>query len=161
MPLVDPDLKEIKGRLGKLVQCVLAKAEADAEFADQLKQVLLSDRQDSQPPKPKPLPIFDPVAFLSHHGVNPLREALDGKPTSELKAIIRKCRAATPKTIKSKEREELIAMLVAYAEQRLNQGGVFLNSDIKSDPSPGIPPTPQERDHGEQAALDRESSSVT
>ncbi len=143
MPSDDPELKAVEGRLVALVRCVLAKADADAEFADQLKELFLSDTLRvalrSKGSKKGRRAVFDPVAFLSKHGPDALRQDLADRPTSELAEIARQQRVVPPKAIKRMDRDELAAKLVAHAERKLSQGGVFLKSNGKPEQPPVEP----------------------
>jgi len=149
MPSDDPELKAVEGRLVALVRCVLAKAEADAEFAGQLKELFLSDTLRtalrSKVSKKARRAVFDPVAFISKHGPDALRQKLADKPTSELAEIGRLHRVASPKAIKGMDRDELTAKLVAHAKQKLSQGGVFLKSDSKPEQPRGEHSNPEKQ----------------
>jgi hypothetical protein len=130
MPSDDPELKAVEDRLGALVRCILAKAEADPEFAGQLKELFLSDTLRlalrSKGSKKGRRAVFDLVGFLSQHGLDVLRRELTDKPTSELAEVARQHKVIPQKVIKSMDRDELIEKLVAHAERKLSQGGVFL-----------------------------------
>lgn len=129
----DPELKLVENRLVALVRCVLAKADVDTEFAKQLKELFLSDSVRlsllSKTAKKGRRAIFDPVSFLDAKGIGALRQELSDKPTSELAEVARQHRVISLKSAKGMERDELIAKLVAHAERKLTQGGVFLKTE--------------------------------
>ena len=139
MPSNDPELKAVESRLAALVRCVVAKAEADPEFAGELKELFLSESLRValrlKGGKKGLRAVFDPVAFLSKHSDDALRQDLADRPTSELAEIARVQRVAPPKSIKGMDRDELTAKLVAHAKHKLSQGGVFLKSDSKPEQS--------------------------
>lgn len=153
MPPGDAEVKAIEDRLVALVKCVIAKARADAEFAEQLNELLLSDTLRaairSKGSKKSRQEVFDPVAYLSQHNATALQQCLAGKPLFELVEVATKEKLARPKAIKRMERDVLITELVAYAERRLNRTGVFIGNG-KS-----------ERQPSESAQLQGEADSVT
>jgi len=129
MPFPDSELKVVEDRLIALVKCIVAKARADAEFAEQLNELLLSDTLRtavrSKGSKKNRQEVFDPVAYLNQHSAEALRQCLGDKPQSELVDIARKQRLAQSKSLKTMERDDLIAKLVAEAQRRLDRGGVW------------------------------------
>lgn len=144
MPSGNPELKALEGRLLALVQCVVSKARTDAEFAEQLTELLLSDTLRttirSRDDKKNRKEVFDPVDYLSQHNATALQQFLAAKPKSELVDIARKQRLAAPKAIKAMERDELIAKLVTYAQDRLKD--VFFGHG-KSERQPSESSQPQ------------------
>ena len=96
MPSDDPELKEVEHRLRTFVRCVIDKASADSDFAEQIKQVFLSEtlRQTLSAKghkKPK-REVFDLVAFLGQHDAQLLRKELENKLISELAEIAKQYR---------------------------------------------------------------------
>ena len=138
MPSENADLRELEKRLNILIGCILDQAKQDDEFAARLFKLFNGGEVGNRPQgerKRKNRSSFNPVEFLSTHDVDSLRRELEGKPRSELSDIIRAHRVIPTKAIKTTEHAELIRKLIDYAGQKLNQGGVFLRSDTKSQDS--------------------------
>jgi hypothetical protein len=132
MPSDDQELKAVKARLEALLRCIVAKAESDTDFAEKIKEILLSDsvRSSIRKKATRKLSreVFDPVGFLGRNDANRLEQELSAKPTSELGDIVRLHRVLSTKVIKTTERKELIGLIVTYAQRKLDQGGVFNRS---------------------------------
>jgi hypothetical protein len=132
MPSDDHELKAVKIRLDALVRCIIAKAESDTDFAEQLKEILLTDSLRSsirtKPSGKLRRDVFDPVGFLAQNNEEGLAHELSAKTTSELRDIVRAYRIVAPKAAKTKERDELFDLVVTYALRKLDQGGVFNRS---------------------------------
>jgi hypothetical protein len=175
-------LKALEGKLVALVRCVVKKAKDDPVFADQLREILISETlvaklTDSGRAVGKLA--FNPVACLQAHGRDGLRSELDGKPTSELSDVIRSHRIVKGKAAKALERPAMIDAILAYSERSLKQGGAFLRNrrgdevitpDETAEGSagssdervrPGADPQPEEGDvraGDDHAAADKEVS---
>jgi hypothetical protein len=122
-------LKALEGKLGALVRCVMKKAKDDRAFAEQLREILISDSLMAKLSEKRRLvekPAFNPVAHLQAHGPEGLSSELEGMPTSELSDVIRTHRIVKGKAAKVIERPAMIDAIVAYSERSLNQGGAFL-----------------------------------
>lgn len=144
MPADDPEMKLVEDRLRALIDCVLAQALKTPELASQLKQVFLSDSLrlavKSKSGKVSRRVIFNPTDYLATHTVDALRQELSDKTTHELMEIARKNKILTTKAVKDMPREDIITTLVAFAEQKLNQGNAFLRSNIQFGESLTSPP---------------------
>ena len=129
MPSDDQELNAVKARLAALLRCIVTKAESDTDFAAELKEILLSDTIRTsirkRVPRKQAREVFDPVAFLGSADGKRLGQELSSKTTSDLRDIIRVHRVLPPKRAKTTEREELIDLLLAYAQRKLDQGGAF------------------------------------
>ena len=86
MPSDDQELKEVKARLDALLRCIVTKAESDTDFAETLKEILLTDtiRTSIRKKVPRKLAreIFDPVAFLGSADGKRLEEELFERVTA-------------------------------------------------------------------------------
>ncbi|QDV36962.1 hypothetical protein [Tautonia plasticadhaerens] len=122
-------LKALEMKLGALVRCVVKKAQDDPQFAEQLQEILLSDKLKAGLKERKPAetkPTFNPVSQLQAHGRDGLIRMLDGMPTSDLSGVVRLQRIIKGKAAKSLDRSALIEAIVAYSERSLSQGSAFL-----------------------------------
>jgi hypothetical protein len=141
----DPEvLKAVESKLVALARCVVRKAKEDPAFAEELREILVSDSLLARMTAKRPAttkPVFNPVAYLQLQGRDGLRSELEGKPASELSDIIRSHRIVKGKAAKVIERPAMIDAIVAYSERSLNQGGAFLRDrrggEVSSADDPG------------------------
>jgi len=122
-------LKAIEIKLNGLVRCILDEAGRNAEFANQLETILISDSLKSalgEPKKKLPREIFNVVGFLHENGLDKLREELERKTDSELREILRSEGLKKGKDLKSVEREQMLEEIITSSQRRLTQGASFL-----------------------------------
>jgi hypothetical protein len=122
-------MKALEVKLTNLVKCVLNKAAADAEFAAQLEDILLSDSLQSmvqENKKKTQKSTFNPVAFLRENNEDILKMELDQKTNNELQVVVRGEGIKKGKALKSMERQQMIDEIVENSKRMLKHGGVFL-----------------------------------
>ena len=119
-----------------LVDCIIAKAATDSEFARQLEKILLSELPVTEisvnPVKEKiknkkdKKQNFNPVDYLHNHGEKELIDELNLLTDNELKQILRAGGSGKTRIPKTVERQKLIEDIVAVSIQTLKQGSSFL-----------------------------------
>ena len=122
-------IKALEIKLTNLVNCILNKALVDAEFANRLEEVLISDslRVLLKERKKKPIKsVFNPVAFLQEHNEIELRTELEEKTDTDLRSILRSEGIRKGKELKNIERQQMINEIVQSSIRRLKQGSSFL-----------------------------------
>ena len=111
-----------------LVDCVMAKADDDTAFADQLAQILLSETASERAPRrvtrPKPKQTFNPVQFLKDHGEAALDRELEGRTDDDLRNILRYHGLRRGKDVKKLERAEMLRVIANGSRTKLKQGMV-------------------------------------
>lgn len=131
-------LKDLETKLKNLVDCIIAKAATDSEFAIQLENILLNLNESSVPEtsanqikeitksKKGKKQNFSPVDYLHNHGEKLLRDELNLLTDNELKQILRASVSGTTRIPKTVERQKLIEDIVAVSTRTLKQGSSFL-----------------------------------
>ena len=119
-----------------LVDCVIAKATTDSEFARQLEKILLSELpvtevsvnpiKETIKNKKDKKQSFNPVDCLHNHGEKELIDELNLLTDNELKQILRAGGSGKTRIPKTVERQKLIEDIVAVSIQTLKQGSSFL-----------------------------------
>jgi hypothetical protein len=131
MPNSDPKLlKSLKGKLGRLLSCVVAHASKDPAFAEELAAALMTNRESASREGRRPATRsirFSPVAFLHEHGQDQLRTELGKMTDDELREIVRAQGIAKGKEAKTMDRDKMINLVVQHSNRRLHQGSAFLS----------------------------------
>ena len=131
-------LKDLETKLKNLVDCIIAKAATDSEFAIQLENILLNLNE----PRVAETPVnqikeitkskkdkkqnFNPVDYLHNHGEKLLRDELNLLTDNELKQILRASGSGKTRIPKTVERQKLMEDIVAVSTRTLKQGSSFL-----------------------------------
>ena len=131
-------LKDLETKLKNLVDCIIAKAANDSEFAIQLENILLNLNEPSVPVTPvnqikqttqtkkDKKQNFNPVDYLHNYGEKLLRDELNLLTDNELKQILRASSSGKTRISKTVERQKLIEDIVAVSTRTLKQGSSFL-----------------------------------
>ena len=119
-----------------LVDCIIAKAATDSEFAMQLEKILLSELpvteisvnpiKETIKNKKDKKQNFNPVDYLHNHGEIKLRDELNLRTDNELKQILRASGSGKTRIPKTVERQKLIEDIVMITTRTLKQGSSFL-----------------------------------
>lgn len=130
MPNADPKLlKSLSGKLTRLLDCVIAQASSDPEFAQRLADALSmkeSHHSVEETPPPAKKAHFNPVAFLHENGDEKLRNELSRMTDNELREIVRDQGIAKSKEARTMKRDKLVDEIVSQSDRRLHQGSAFL-----------------------------------
>lgn len=131
MPSTDAKLlKLVKGKLVRLLNCVMAKAADDEVFAQELVNILRTDERGvgvekkSMTEKQKG---FNPVGCLHEYGESRLRSELCQMTDDQLRDLIREQGIAKGKEVRTLLRDKMIEDIVQFADRRLHQGTSFLS----------------------------------
>jgi hypothetical protein len=131
-------LKDLETKLKNLVDCIIAKAATDSEFAIQLENILLNLNESGVAETPinqikeitkskkDKKQNFNPVDYLHNHGEKLLRDELNLLTDNELKQILRASGSGKTRIPKTVERQKLIEDIVAVSTRTLKQGSSFL-----------------------------------
>ena len=129
-------VNDLEIKMKNLVDCIIAKAATDSEFARQLEKILLSELPVTEisvnPVKEKiknkkdKKQNFNPVDYLHNHGEKELIDELNLLTDNELKQILRAGGSGKTRIPKTVERQKLIEDIVAVSIQTLKQGSSFL-----------------------------------
>ena len=119
-----------------LVDCIIAKAATDSEFAMQLEKILLSELpvteisvnpiKETIKNKKDKTQNFNPVDYLHNHGEIKLRDELNLRTDNELKQVLRVSGSGKTRIPKTVERQKLIEDIVMITTRTLKQGSSFL-----------------------------------
>ena len=119
-----------------LVDCIIAKAATDSEFAMQLEKILLSELpvteisvnpiKETIKNKKDKKQNFNPVDYLHNHGEIKLRDELNLRTDNELKQVLRASGSGKTRIPKTVERQKLIEDIVMITTRTLKQGSSFL-----------------------------------
>lgn len=121
----DPQRALLLRKLRALVDCVIAQADKDAEFAEKLGQILLDEKSEAPPSKslPKqPGQAFNPVLFLKEHGEAALLRELETQTDDGLRTVLRFQGLRKGKELKRIERRDMVREIVDGAKAKLRQG---------------------------------------
>lgn len=131
MPNTDPKLlKVVKGKLARLLNCVIAKATDDEVFAQQLAEILQTEVRSAAVEKTvlvEKQKGFNPVAYLHEQGEVKLRSELCQMTDDQLRDLIREQGIAKGKEARAIPRDKMIEDIFQYSDRRLHQGTSFLS----------------------------------
>ena len=129
-------VNDLKIKMKNLVDCIIAKAATDSEFAMQLEKILLSELpvteisvnpiKETIKNKKDKKQNFNPVDYLHNHGEIKLRDELNLRTDNELKQILRASGSGKTRIPKTVERQKLIEDIVMITTRTLKQGSSFL-----------------------------------
>jgi hypothetical protein len=131
-------LQDLETKLKNLVDCIIAKAATDSEFAIQLENILLNLNELSVTDTPinqikeitknrkDKKQNFNPVDYLHNNGEKLLRDKLNLLTDNELKQTLRASSSGKIRIPKIVERQKLIEDTVTVSTRTLKQGSSFL-----------------------------------
>ena len=129
-------VNDLKIKMKNLVDCIIAKAATDSEFAMQLEKILLSELpvteisvnpiKETIKNKKDKTQNFNPVDYLHNLGEIKLRDELNLRTDNELKQILRASGSGKARIPKTVERQKLIEDIVMITTRTLKQGSSFL-----------------------------------
>ena len=129
-------VNDLKIKMKNLVDCIIAKAATDSEFAMQLEKILLSELpvteisvnpiKETIKNKKDKKQNFNPVDYLHNHGEIKLRDELNLRTDNELKQVLRVSGSGKTRIPKTVERQKLIEDIVMITTRTLKQGSSFL-----------------------------------
>lgn len=129
-------VNDLKIKMKNLVDCIIAKAATDSEFAMQLEKILLSELpvteisvnpiKETIKNKKDKKQNFNPVDYLHNHGEIKLRDELNLRTDNELKQVLRASGSGKTRIPKTVERQKLIEDIVMITTRTLKQGSSFL-----------------------------------
>ena len=118
----------LRRKLRQFVECVMAKADEDAAFADQLAEIFLGDAAGERAPQKSDVQqtkqTFNPVLFLKDHGEPALVRELESRTDDDLRGILRFQGLRRGKELKRLERTEMLREITEGARTKLKQGTV-------------------------------------